>query len=408
MRVWPTLKFLGRTTAVIVWVFALTGNRANKVKDDIISDLNPKEPNNSEIYIQEPNPKIVEATPGQVLSRDARIQSAPSQNIPASTSSVPWEATPKAEAAAGTPSLPDELVDSSVSPRARSTGEASSEVSAPVVADVATPLGPASLPPATPPPSPIAAASPTPEEAPEDEAVASTPSLPDELVDSTISPRARSTGEASSEVSAPVVADVAAPLAPASPPATPPPSPIATAPPTPEETPKGEAAASTPSLPDELVDSSVSPKIRPTGEASSEVSAPVVANAAAPLAPASTPPATPPPSPIATASPTPEETPRGEAVASTPSLPDELVDSSGSPKIRSTGEAPPPIKLSRHKASAPPTRRLKLAHQHFTTLPATGVDPPKEKCPVGGMFSPKFCALGWAAPLVGGGGNRVD
>ncbi|SDR64097.1 hypothetical protein SAMN05519103_09395 [Rhizobiales bacterium GAS113] len=268
-----------------------------------------------------PSPVVSSSLPSMPSLAAEATPQAPASLPPATPSLLPVAtASPKAEAIASAPSLPDELVDSSVSPRTRSTGEAISEAPSPVVADLATPQAPASLPPATPSLPPVAAS-------PKAEAIASAPSLPDELVDSSVSPRTRSTGEAISGAPSPVVADLATPQAPASLlPATPSLLPVATA------STKAEAIASALSLPDELVDSSVSPRTRSTGEAISEAPSPVVADLATPQAPASLPPATPSLPPVAAS-------PKAEAIASAPSLPDELVDSSVSPRTRSTGEA---------------------------------------------------------------------
>ncbi|SEF11450.1 hypothetical protein SAMN05444161_8581 [Rhizobiales bacterium GAS191] len=266
-----------------------------------------------------PSPVVSSSLPSMPSLAAEATPQAPASLPPATPSLPPVAASTKAEAIASALSLPDELVDSSVSPRTRSTGEAISEGPSPVVADLATPQARASLPPATPSLPPVAAS-------PKAEAIASAPSLPDELVDSSVSPRTRSTGEAISEAPSPVVVDLATPQAPAAlPPATPSLPPVAAST-------KAEAIASAPSLPDELVDSSVSPRTRSTGEAISEAPSPVVADLATPQAPAALPPATPSLPPVAAST-------KAEAIASAPSLPDELVDSSVSPRTRSTGEA---------------------------------------------------------------------
>jgi hypothetical protein len=41
-----------------------------------------------------------------------------------------------------------------------------------------------------------------------------------------------------------------------------------------------------------------------------------------------------------------------------------------------------------------------LGHRHFAISKVTGIDQPKEKCPANGTFHPRFCELGWAAPLA--------
>ena len=60
------------------------------------------------------------------------------------------------------------------------------------------------------------------------------------------------------------------------------------------------------------------------------------------------------------------------------------------------GERPTRTKGLRYKVFPQPTRQLKSEQQPKSN----NVDPPEENCPADGTFDPKFCALGWAAPLV--------